>query len=272
MRPILCIDGRNAVYRAVYSNQSPDSKEHHIVVFLRFIRGWITKFKPIHVNIFWDSKNGDLWRKKLLSTYKNRESDGVKQQVDDTQETAWDLLQYMNIRQFIKGRMEADDLIYSACRVLAPSDVIIISSDNDYLQVPYRMPHVKLYNVRTSEVVITPDYDPAIQKALMGDTSDTIDGYDGIGKIKSEKMARDVSERMQFLVDNHQIFIRNMMLIDLSLNPFILENDLYIAKILSSDVQFDKHKVMDCVNKYKLHGLASEWPNMMSHFKSLGVQ
>jgi 5'-3' exonuclease len=63
--PILLIDGRNLLYRAIYANLANKSRgKHHFVVMMRFMRQ-LLELDPSAVMIFWDAPKNTLWRKKL---------------------------------------------------------------------------------------------------------------------------------------------------------------------------------------------------------------
>jgi len=122
---------------------------------LRFIWQWVDKFKPSSINIFWDSKRDNVWRRKVFDGYKRREEDEHREDIGEeliyTQSAAIAVFKHMGVHQFKKDRMEADDLIYSACRVLSPCPIIICSTDNDYLQIVWRMQNVRLFDPQNTK-------------------------------------------------------------------------------------------------------------------------
>lgn len=279
--PILLVDARNLMYRAIFANkkeQKQGARLHHFTVMMRFMWGWLDKFKPAAVGMFWDAKKSTLWRKKLLAEYKVRNEnelfEDIREDLIFTQAAAKAILPHMGVWQFSKNRMEADDLIYSACRVLSPRQIIIISTDKDFEQVIFRMQSVRLWNPMVDsgrgKFVGAPDHDPAIAKALAGDRSDKVDGYDGIGPVKSAKMARNIPKREAFLGDHdRKVFIRNLLLIDLSLNPELLKNDLYVQRVLVQERRFDKEQIRAMAKKHKISGLIGEYDRVIVPFKLL---
>lgn len=271
-QPHIVIDGRNLLYRAHYANQNSSNQlTHDITVAFRFIHQWVGEFNPKTVSIFWDS-SVDLWRSKLIDGYKDRDRgthDGARAALKVMEPILRDLFNVIGVYQFLKDSQEADDLIYAACRVLAPEPTIIISSDNDYGQVAFRMPHVKLYDPM-KKIYKTYDYDPAIMKALMGDKSDMIDGYYNIGKVKSEKMARSITERCAFLAkEGYGKFLRNMLLIDLSLCPKLLANIVYVQEQYARAVPYDSDAAVDIARKHGLKCLLAEYSRTVSPFKTI---
>ena len=179
---------------------------------------------------------------------------------------------YFGCRQFSKSCMEADDLIYAACKVLAPEQIIICSSDSDYQQISFRMAHVRCFDPMRESFIPVGDFDPVIQKSLCGDSSDMINGYVGIGPVKSTAMARSSKDRAEYLSKaGMALFIRNMLLIDLSLCPELLKNQLYVQKILDTQPVFDKNELFNLARKYKVGGFLTEYNTFSQRFKQLAA-
>ncbi len=273
-KPVLLVDGRNLMYRAIFANKSPNSRDnhHHFTVMVSLMWGWIDRFKPEAVNVFWDAPRETVWRKKIFENYKNRDDKDyyidIREDLIYTQAAAQDILQHMGVLQFSRPHMEADDLIYAAARVLAPKQVYIISSDSDYTQVAFRMPHVRLFDPLKNKFIDPPDFDPAVQKALAGDKADKINGYEGIGPKKSAKLAASLTDRHQFLIERGaKLFIRNLLLIDLSLCPDLLKNILYVQDALTVVPKFDKEMIFSEAKKHQVNGLVADYSRSVLPFK-----
>jgi 5'-3' exonuclease len=268
------------MYRAIFAGRKPSAQyqhQHSFTIMLRFMVGWIDRFKPESVNIFWDAKRATLWRMKIFAGYKDKSADkhaiDIKDELISTQAAAKAMFAKMGCRQFSKECMEADDLIYAACKVLAPSPVIICSSDSDYHQVVFRMSHVRCFDPMKEHFVQQVNYDPAVQKALCGDPSDRVNGYEGIGPVKSTAMAKSSKARAAFLSKvGIALFIRNMLLVDLSLCPELLKNQLYVQKILDTEPAFDKNELFDLARKYKVNGFVTEYNRLAARFKQFVAQ
>ena len=280
--PILLVDGRNLLYRAIFANlknnYSSHPKYHDFVVMARFMRDWLNNLKPSAFYVFWDAPKSTLWRRKIYPEYKIRHENAYFDQIKDTlvlsQEASRAILSYMGVKQFFKKEMEADDLIYSACRVLSPQQLIIISSDHDYEQLVFRHSNISLYNPMADgsrgDFIPKPEFDPVIAKALAGDSSDNVAGYQGIGKVRSKRLASSLVDRVAFLKEKGAgVFLRNMMLIDLSLNPHVLKNDFYVCSVLSLPVVFDGDRIHAEAQKFRVAGLVTEWANLIGPFKAL---
>lgn len=274
-KPYLLIDARNIMYRAIFANQGSGKKrKHHFTVMMTFVHQAVSKFNPGVVGLFWDAKKKTLWRRKIYHSYKDRDASKYRTDISDeliyTESAAKALLKHMGVLQFYKKKQEADDLIYSACRVLAPRETVVVSTDKDLHQLIFRMNHVTLYDHSKDLIVEKPEFDPVIQKALSGDKSDTIDGYFKVGPVKGEKLTRSFDERKEFLDEKGiQTFLRNMLLVDLSLNPHALANDVYVSRKLCDKPKFDRRLILETAKKHNVSGLASEYARTVAPLKNL---
>lgn len=279
--PILLVDGKNCAYRAIYANQTPYGpvKYHSLIVMLRFINTWVEKHKPSSVHVFWDAPRHAVWRRRVYEEYKDRQEPelhderNIKDELVATQNAAKELFQFMNVRQYERKHQEADDLIYAACQTVYPRPTIIVSSDSDFLQIPFSMQNVKLYEPKHHKFFDVPEYNPAVAKALMGDNADCVDGYEQIGPKRSARIAESAEKVQSFLVERGKSpFYRNLLLIDLSLCPDLLANRVYVMKGLVKPIVFDKTEIFKIANAHKVNGLIQEYDKIVLPFKKLGKQ
>lgn len=276
-RPALLIDARNALYRAIFAvkaDRRHKIKYHYFVVFLRQITSWINKYRPESVHIFWDAPRTEVWRRKILSDYKDRSSstyvEDISEDLSRTTNIAKNFFEHMNVRQYDKKRMEADDLIYAAVTMLHPHPTVIVSTDSDMVQIPFNFNTCTVYNPSKQLELPIPEVHPAIQKAIVGDKSDSIKGYHGIGPKKSEAMMQDPKALQDFLRSSGpSIYYRNLLLIDLSLNPNLIHNKIYVQKKLSESVGFDSDAINSLIRQYKTNGLLQEYADLVPPFKKL---
>lgn len=270
----LFIDGKNTAYRAIYANNSR-GKKHNFVVMLSFMSQWLAKFNPHSIHVFWDAPRNTLWRRGILETYKDRDEKAnpdrdIREDLAALQTAAMEFLPLIGVRQYYRKRQEADDLIYAACRAVYPKPAIIVSSDGDFTQVPYFMPNVQLYDARNNKFADKAKCNPVVQKSLMGDESDKVKGYMQIGPVKSAAIAEDIVKTTTFLETvDRQTFIRNMLLVDLSLSPFLLPNQMYVGKVMSKPVSYDKTGSMAAIGRLGLAGLLEEYHKVVSPFKNI---
>lgn len=273
----LLIDARNAIYRAVWAVKADNrhaNKYHYFVILLRQITSWLNKYRPESVHVFWDAPRETVWRRKALKTYKDRTKSTYVEDISAdlalTTAVAKDFFKVMNVRQYEKKEMEADDLIYSAVTILHPQPTVIVSTDGDMLQIPYMLRSCTVYDPKKQEEASIPEVNPVIQKALVGDKSDAIDGYYSIGPKKSAAMMQNPSELQDFLATaGRQIYHRNLLLVDLSLNPRLLANKVYVQRILATDVTFDSAEINKLALHHKVNGFLAEHANLVPPFKKL---
>lgn len=277
MQPHLLIDVKNALYRAIFavkaqSNYREFNRNHYLTALLRQMAAWINIYQPRSLHVFWDAPRNSVWRRKILPTYKDRQSntEDISEDLSKTTAIAKEFFKNMNVRQYYKPEMEADDLIYAAVTVLHPQPSIIVSIDSDMIQIPYMYSSCKIYNPSKQAEVKLPDINPATQKAITGDKTDCIDGYAGIGPVKSKALLEDQAKLEQFFKDNgRQQFLRNMLLIDLSLNPKLLNNKLHVHKILAEPLSYDEQQINQLIMKYKVNGMLESFNELIYGYKNL---
>lgn len=278
--PIMLIDAKNALYKSIWAiknNKRPGVKNHYFTAFLRQLTKWMNYIRPSSIHLFWDAPRNTVWRKNILSTYKDRTaSSNYVDITDDLAELTVivkDFAKYMNIRQYERKHMEADDLIYSAVSVLHPLRTIIISSDSDMVQIPFRFSSSSVIDAAKSmDYIAVPQHNPVYIKSLVGDTSDCIDGYYGIGPMKSAAMLEDRDKlRDYFKLKGSELFNRNILLVDLSMCPQLLANTLYVHKQLADDVSFDRSKIVELINTHKVYELHAEFADLIIPFSKINV-
>jgi len=282
----LLIDARNAVYRSIFAikarqnreklrtGKAPTQHDHYFTVFMRQLVKLIRQYNPDSLHIFWDAPRSTVWRRKILKTYKDRSGSSYTEDISEDLATLTNVSQeffsVLGVRQYSRKTMEADDLIYAAISVLHPEKTIISSSDSDMIQIPFTYNSSTQYDPGKGKEVVVPIISPVWQKALVGDKADHIDGYYGIGPKKSAALLENRSEFQQYLkVKGARIFYRNLLLIDLSLCPKVLPNQVYVHKRLSESVNFCKDTINKLIMEHKVNGLFQEWHDLIPPFKSL---
>lgn len=291
----LLIDAKNMLYRAIFAAESDnkfvESGHHPINVVLHFLHSWHMNFRPDQIHIFWDEERKKTWRRKLCKTYKGHRKD--KPRLEEAQDKLGSLspiciqfFQNLGFKQYYRSGQEADDLIYAFCRMNLSDDVVIISSDGDLKQIPYRFRNVKVCNplAKDREIEPIPTVDPVIYKALTGDKSDNIDGYYLVGKIKATAMCKDYQVLAKFLesdkavikedgekeIVKDQRFRDNLRIIDLGLCPELTENMLYIVKAQTRPSEFNLPEIKKLIVKRKLRGVLCDLHRYVTPFKRLG--
>ena len=112
---------------------------------------------------------------KLGSELKINPKQDSKDRFNKAKDLIIDLLQFLPITQVIAKDYEADDLIGSLCNLHKDDEVTVITSDSDYIQLLQRKyKNFVLYDAKTKENIIPPEYPYIAWKCLDGDTSDNI--------------------------------------------------------------------------------------------------
>ena len=266
--PLLLIDTKNSLYRVSYASKSTDEG---ILILLRLFNDWIRKFKPSGIIAAWDAPRSQVWRRDHHPGYKDRDQN--RYVVDHTERIAEmtaimsEMMPCLGIRQLGRDRMEADDLIYACASVVCPDDCIVISSDSDMAQIPYLLRNVKVFNAQKEAFS---DGMNVLSKALAGDRSDSVNGYDGIGKVKAEKLISERAYRQQFFQERGWDILReSMLLVDLQCCPYLLDNKIYCMQKLAEPVVADSSKAASVIKNHKLKLVFMEQQRLLPVFGSL---
>ncbi len=256
----MLIDCKNTLYRVIigYANRQGVNCTS---AWFSSIFSMASIIRPDTINLYWDPKKNNIWRKHVYPEYKaNRNNNAIMPNLNDLLRdhslNIAKVAQAARFRQFMVSNQECDDLVYATCAENRHDQFVIISADSDLTQL-YKFDNVKVFNPLKQAMVEKPDHDIAISKSLSGDNSDNIIGYDKIGKVTARKLALDESKRNEFLskVDK-TIFEKNMKLIDLSLNDSLGTNIEYINRVYSRPVKdFNMKEIRDMAFGLKINGL-----------------
>lgn len=276
----ILIDGRNALYRAMYAGLSDkkfvESKHDISVIYFRLISSCINYFKTSNIHMFWDAPKSTVWRKSIYQEYKEgREPHAKHKEVDvnailnRNTEIIISLSKYVNCRSYLRETQEADDLIYAFCNLYQNDKILIVSSDGDFKQIPFRHRSIDLYNPnKKNEIVPVEESDPIPIKCFMGEDTDNIDGYFKVGPVTAKRLVMDEILRNEFFQKHgNEKYDRNKKLIDLSIAPYLSENIEYIKNVMESPVTFDIKQIYSTIQKYKVKGLSGEINNCLLPLK-----
>ena len=109
---------------------------------------------------------------------------------------------------------ECDDIInHLAVNNHKNDNVTIVSSDTDFIQSIRE--NIQLYNPVQKKFLEATTYDYVSWKSLVGDKSDNIEGFKGIGNKKAQKLLTDTNALEDFLIkeNNRDIYNRNTFMI-----------------------------------------------------------
>ena len=266
----ILIDGKNAAYKAAFAAHMDGGGVHPSVIMVRQLARLKRVFNPKNWHVFWDVDSKTLWRRDILPTYKDgrdKKDHGfdVKASIKNTQQMCALLFSNMAITQYIKPKNEADDLIYAFMQLHKEEQCVIVSSDADMTQIPFKMKNAHVHNQRTKDADLEPvsEFDPVIVKSLSGDKSDNIDGYRLVGELTATKLIRTNALEKFFEKFGKEIYERNLKVIDLSLNPYLDENIEYVKNVKTNQ-KFDIVGIQQMITKFGLTGMSNEMPKIIS--------
>ena len=236
---VLLIDGENILHQSFHKFEklkSTDGKPSGAIFgFFKSLHMYLDRFQPNDVYITFDNGHSPL-RDKLLPNYKghrknisyDRES-LIKQKV-----VIMKILRMLRIKYlFDKNNLtcfEGDDfLAYLYFKKINKECLVtIVSTDKDFNQL-LTTDRVKIFNPRKEEYVrqtnceslfgYTP-YETVDFLSLVGDSSDDIPGFPGIGPVKARKFLdkwQSIAKYLELNADDkmRDVYERNKQLIDL---------------------------------------------------------
>jgi len=232
---VLIVDGLNTFIRSFAVNPSINDDGIHIggvVGFLRSIRYTCDILKPSRCIIVFDGKGGSVKRRKLYPEYKanrkvkrrlNRnvewgttpqdEEESMKQQMG----RLIDYLEQLPLTLISIDNVEADDVMaYISQQILTESDIFLMSTDKDFLQLVDDRVKVwsptkkKLYNKKeVFEEYGVHSHNMLTYRILDGDKSDNIGGIKGAGLKSLKKFCPKISSIEKFDVKDLIEFVEN---------------------------------------------------------------
>lgn len=213
---LLIVDGSNLSHRAYrkFSNLSTREGRHTGLIygFFRMLQSYLVRFHPAYCIIVFDSHRSKQsnFRNSLLKSYKEHRTGLDTDYVDFNYQVriVRRLLKLMNVPfvwDYTGLGHEADD--YIAWLALNHTGrVSIISSDKDFCQLINK--RIRVFNPfrdeLINEVTCKPimGYDPSEcvdYLSLLGDHSDDIPGYKGMGPVKIRKFLDEFGSIQNFM-------------------------------------------------------------------------
>lgn len=203
---VLLIDAMNMFIRGFTMVKTLNSKGQHtggILGFLRSLGFIIRTHNPTRVICVFDGKGNSVNRKNINPEYKAQRGniritnweayDSISEEKDSIESQIrriYDYLETLPLDVLNLPKVEADDVLSYIAQGFAErgSKATIVSSDKDFLQIVregievYRPVEKKVYthkNVHTTIKLLPENY--LISKALLGDSSDNLEGVKGLG-------------------------------------------------------------------------------------------
>lgn len=206
MEKFLLVDGNSLLFRAYYATAftrmlqtSYGKYTNAVVAFNNMMTNVIKDIQPNHILVAFDTKD-KTFRHKMFDDYKGHRSKAPEELVEQF-ETVRELIDAAGIQRLEISGFEADDIIGSFSKQHDDMEMIILTSDQDMLQLVDDNTTLLLMKKGVSDInKITMDNfeqeyeirpDQVIDlKAMMGDTADNIPGIPGIGKVTGLKLIK----------------------------------------------------------------------------------
>lgn len=236
-KTILLVDGCNLLHQSFHKFEklkSTDGKPSGAIFgFFKSLHMYLTRFEPDDIVITFDNGHSPV-RVKLLPNYKgHRKNISVDyESLQNQKAIIMKILGMLRIPYIFdkrnKTQYEGDDfLAYLVINTYRAEKVILVSSDKDFNQLLNK--NVRILNPRKDETIRVDNckelfgYHPheTVQYlAMVGDTSDDIPGFNGIGPVKARKILDEYGTIYKFLEakpnkEYYEAWERNRKLIDL---------------------------------------------------------
>lgn len=235
-KALILVDGQNAAWRAyhAYSRLSYKGKGVGMMYGLpSIIGGLINRFDPYDLIVVWEGKKSPVRMRHNPEYKEHRKSKSLIDYEDFLEQKRWamNVLQLLGVSQASNPNMEGDDLLYKIWDISKNNDdysqIIIVSSDKDFNQMigfdKKLGRSTVVFNEQKKELITetnckrlfgyearqTIDY-----LTLVGDSTDNIPGYRGIGEKKAIQLLEKYSSLARFLDsgDKHPIIERKSLL------------------------------------------------------------
>jgi 5'-3' exonuclease len=192
----LIIDATNLLYRANYVKTLTDkdgNRTSGIHGVLMSLRSMIKMFKPENVICVWDHGKS-LERLAMYPEYKaNRDKRDPKEreEIERQKSICYKLINSLPVVQVRVKNVEGDDLIAYMCEKFRGKK-LIVSNDQDFIQLiskdvdvyfPNKKHKVTINNVE--KFIGFPVRYYVLWKSIVGDASDNVKGFHGIGPVRA---------------------------------------------------------------------------------------
>lgn len=274
-KTILLIDGENILHQSFHKFEklkSTDGKPSGAIFgFFKSIHMYLTRFNPDDLVITFDNGHSSV-RTKLNPGYKEHRKN-ISVDYESLQQQKAMIIKILGMLRikyvFDKKKLtdyEGDDfLAYLAIKTYREQKIIIVSSDKDFNQLLSK--NLRIFNPRKDEIVRLENckdlygyhsHETVSYLAMVGDKSDDIPGFPGIGPVKARKILdegtihrflEDESNREKYL----DVWERNRKLIDL----FWFVGNVKLSKLPMKEYKSPELKLRKFQDVCKEYSLAS---------------
>ena len=277
---VLIVDGLNTFIRSFAVNPSINDDGLHVgglVGFLKSVRYSCDILKPSRCIIVFDGKNGSGRRQKIYPEYKatrkvkrrlNRNVDWGTAPQDEQQSMKQQMgrlieyLEQLPLTLICVDGIEADDTMsYISQQLLPKSDIIMMSTDKDFLQLVDDRVKVwsptkkKRYNKKSVlEEFGIPSRNMLTYRILDGDKSDNINGVQGAGLKSLIKYIPQLTEDEDFTAMDLLNFVNNSdskikLLENIKKSSNIIKRNYLLMQLQNVDIpNHTKMKIQGAVN------------------------
>ena len=199
MPKTILIDGNNLIYRCYYVAEvmNPDKPVGllHLHMFLNAMRQYVEMYAPRQTIVCWDKRKDGApnMRNEILPEYKEGRDKSKALVVHAHNDILEEMLDALGVINFFPRTMEADDCIAYLCHEL-PDEKVIVSVDKDLLQLVNNdvvfydpMKKVEINNATFDANSKISQKNFLVEKCMLGDKSDNIQGLRGYGPVKIKR-------------------------------------------------------------------------------------
>tara|TARA_R100000657_G_C4671942_1_gene116636 strand:+ start:213 stop:1232 length:1020 start_codon:yes stop_codon:yes gene_type:complete len=263
---VLIIDGLNTFIRVFSVIPTTNDDGIHIggiVGFLRSIGYTINMIRPTRVIIVFDGKGGSNRRRKIYPEYKQNRRTKYRVNRSNSFATQEDekhnmIMQIQRVVEYLDtlpltvlsyDNIEADDTIGYICRqVLTESQITIMSTDKDFLQLAngrikiWSPTKKKMYDEdKVMEEFGISSHNYIWYRVLDGDKSDNISGVRGLG-------LKTIQKKLPFLSENRIVSIDEVTN-ELPEHKDTIELNYRLMQLSNVDISAStKTKIIDSIN------------------------
>ena len=263
---VLIIDGLNTFIRVFSVIPTTNDDGIHIggiVGFLRSIGYTINMIRPTRVIIVFDGKGGSNRRRKIYPKYKQNRRTKYRVNRSNSFATQEDekhnmIMQIQRVVEYLDtlpltvlsyDNIEADDTIGYICRqVLTESQITIMSTDKDFLQLAngrikiWSPTKKKMYDEdKVMEEFGISSHNYIWYRVLDGDKSDNISGVRGLG-------LKTIQKKLPFLSENRIVSIDEVTN-ELPEHKDTIELNYRLMQLSNVDISAStKTKIIDSIN------------------------